>query len=235
MTINLRPSWPAIAAFLGSLILALLKDAIQGILKTIVGSALSAWIVLLAIVIVAGVGVLLLNRAMQPKPRTIVPTGSKPPRMKGLIVLVGPGAQGRPAEEQAAAKAIEYHQHDAEGTPVLRVCWLIPSTAQEAQLYASQLKEELQKHGVIAITSTPVDAFNLYDTFGVVTQIYEQDLKPNRLEESEVIADFTGGTKLMSTGMAMACLAHDRPMQYMTGRQPGVASAPMLVKFEPRS
>jgi hypothetical protein len=74
-------------------------------------------------------------------------------------------------------------------------------------------------------------AFDVQETYGVVQRIYLEEALAEGLSPDQVIADFTGGTKMMTAGMVLAC-GDQWPMQYMTGRKEGVISTPMLVRFQ---
>lgn len=228
----IRQNWATVATQITALIVALLKDFIVKIFKGVFGDTLSG--VIYALILVAAFGLMfyLVNRALRPKPKDLVPRDAKPPRMRGLILLVGPGKDSKPPEKQSAPDAIKYHLRDAEGKPVLRYCWLIASP--EAYPFAVELQNEFQPQGVDVRLVKVSNAFDLHGTFYAVSQIYSQELGKEQLSEDMVIADFTGATKHMSLGMALACIPYDRVMQYMMGGRPEIKSAPMLVKFGQR-
>jgi hypothetical protein len=109
------------------------------------------------------------------------------------------------------------------------MCWLVAS--HDSIKFARELREEYQAQGIVIPEPIEVKPFDPRDAYTAIARIYKTDVPNARLSEDEVIADFTGATKPMSLGMAMACLPFDRPMQYMMGRQPEVATAPMLIQF----
>lgn len=225
--------WPIVAAAVGQAIVSLFQDTIKSLLKGIFGDTPTGLVYLLIVLGVTALILFLLDRALKPKPKDLVPPDSKPPKMKGLILLVGKGLQGKPAQEQSAHVAIEYHLKNPAGRLGLRDCWLIAS--EDSYTYALELKEEFEKRGIEMHLNKVADPYyDVNDTYGVVSKIYDEDLSKAKLAENEVIADFTGGTKPMSLGMAMACLPNNRAMQYMTGRQQSLSSVPVLIKFEPR-
>ena len=90
-----------------------------------------------------------------------------------------------------------------------------------------------EKHGVEFRIRTVSDPFSVQETYELIQKIYAKELDEFNLSETEVIADFTGSTKPMSAGMILAC-GDRRPMQYMYGREAGVASVPRLVEFSPQ-
>ena len=175
----------------------------------------------------------------KPEPVTLVPRDARPPRLPGLVALVGPGREGEKPNplEQAAAKAIEYHLAHREGEEGLKVCWLIASSGEGGGV---PMAEEIRRayQGRCSVVVCPVgDAFAVQDTYDAVQRIYNREIYGEKFKELElmperVIADFTGGTKPMSAGMVLACGRY-RPMQYTTGRKEGIASMPRLVQFRP--
>lgn len=151
-----------------------------------------------------------------------------PEPRKGLIVLV--------SKEESAAYAIRYHAQ------VLQRVWLIPSdNSREAELGGSSIavaesvrdwcagefpaiEVEIDRGGV-----SPADA---QDTFDAVNRIFRR----SGLKASDIIADFTGGTKPMSVGMIMACLPADRELQYVPWNSAtGVSAGPYVVDYQHRA
>jgi hypothetical protein len=51
--------------------------------------------------------------------------------------------------------------------------------------------------------------------YGKLYYVIDQIFKTSKYKESEIIADITGGKKMMSVALAMACVAPERKMQYM--------------------
>jgi hypothetical protein len=150
---------------------------------------------------------------------------TQPDGKKGLILLVS-----NPA---SAMFSIKYHY---ETKRTLETVWLIPSDdsqsnqfdsssqnkAQEIQKLCEELSINLQKEDALNNRPTlpplkvtvekgvsPADA---QDTFSMVNKIYRKSHYP----ADEIAADFTGGTKLMSVGMIMACLKRDRVLEYVS-------------------
>jgi hypothetical protein len=143
----------------------------------------------------------------------------QPEGKKGLIILVSNSA--------SALFAIEYHlQHRT-----LEEVWLIPSNDLENERFglstratAESIREACkplgQKYGrslKVNIHSTGVSAADAQDTFDYVNRIF----RSRNYSATELVADFTGGTKPMSVGMIMACLPRHRDLEYISAtRQP---------------
>jgi hypothetical protein len=164
--------------------------------------------------------------------RVLVPEDERPAKYRGLIILVGTGRPGEPPMRQAAWKTIEHHLSSAD-EPGLETCWLIASKGEKGSVpIAQQYKAACEDREVTAYVRA-VDAFDLQAAYDVVQRIYEEEVPRAGLTEQEVICDFTGGTKLMSAGMILAC-DDRRPMQYMYGRKTGIASVPTRVPFTRR-
>jgi hypothetical protein len=63
------------------------------------------------------------------------------------------------------------------------------------------------------------DADNPESVHRLVDEIYKEATEKNSLTEEEVIADYTGGTKSMTSGMVLACTSPRRPLQFMKPRR----------------
>ncbi|MEK6320457.1 MAG: hypothetical protein AABN33_02115 [Acidobacteriota bacterium] len=130
---------------------------------------------------------------------------------RGLIVLV---SQGK-VEASPAAAAIKYH------LLALDHCWLITSTEAQTQLEppfqsswknAGLLKAQCQDHARVHIKV--IDPEDPQSIFQSVEQVYAE-AKSYGLTSKDVVADFTGGAKMMTAGMVLACTPADRDVQYM--------------------
>jgi hypothetical protein len=53
----------------------------------------------------------------------------------------------------------------------------------------------------------------------LVDAIYTEAMEVHGLKEEEVVADYTGGTKSMTSGMVLACASPRRPLHFMKPRQ----------------
>jgi len=127
----------------------------------------------------------------------------KPDKCAGLILLLGPS-------EAAAPVALDYH------LPVLRHCWMIATTASLKT--AATLAERYRTRGIQVYWGEPnyvVDPDQLQSTYDLIIRIVEMEAMQAGLQPHEIIADITGGMKPMTAGMALACLARHRNMQYI--------------------
>ena len=127
----------------------------------------------------------------------------QPGKRRGLILLVGP-------TEASAPHAIEYHL----GT--LKYCWIIAT--RESIRTASTLAERYRESVPSIFWGEPnyiVDPDQIQASYDLVVRIAEVEAKRIGLNANQLIADITGGTKPMTTGMGMACLARDLDMEYM--------------------
>lgn len=119
--------------------------------------------------------------------------------------------------------AVRYHL--AGGA--LRDCWLITTPAAEEAadepLGAAAMVDVLEAfvrrlpggqqvsfHTGPAYAAAPIAYDAVYE---IVDRIFRQDAS---YRPSHVIADVTGGTKLMTIGIALACLSPGRKMEYMS-------------------
>jgi uncharacterized membrane protein YuzA (DUF378 family) len=188
--------------------------------------------------ILAWIITLLRQRKQQP-PLVLVPEDQRPPKHRGLILLVGTGRPGEASMDQSALTAIKHHLAGASGSG-LEYCWLIPSSGERGSVpVALKLEQQCKDLGVKQTKIVkPVDFLSVQDTYDCVQDIYARDVRAAGLQEQDVIADFTGGTKPMSAGMILAC-GERRTMQYVQGRKAGtrenpvIASLPMLIEFVP--
>lgn len=184
------------------------------------------------------------------EPLVLVPRDARPPRMPGLIALVGKGKPGEKVEieRQAAAQAIRYHLGDdaaagaGEGA-ALKVCWLVASAGEKGSIgVAREIRKLCEKPGCTLEVREVGNAFSVQDTYDIVQKIYNQEIYGAKFAElglspEQIICDFTSGTAPMTAGMVLACGQY-RPMQYMTGRrardgEPEIASVPLLIEFRP--
>lgn len=130
-----------------------------------------------------------IRKERQPRPR------------RGLILLAGPTAASNPA-------AIAYHQNS------LTHCWIL-STYQSATTAADLFSQFGSRFTIQHGPNYTVDAEDLASTYQVVMRILTQEMQSAGFGPTDTIADMTGGTKPMTSGMVMACLAQHTPLQYI--------------------
>jgi hypothetical protein len=169
---------------------------------------------------------------------------------RGLIVLV---SQGR-LDDIPATAAIRYHylgEKNERSEPVLAHCWLVTSrrAPQEPDVHLSTMSNESvtsawknaqtlkeQYEGLVEMYSRSIDPEDPENIFQVIEEIYTEAKQLN-LKSADLVADFTGGTKMMTVGMVLACTPEDRDLEYMRPRRflgdgrvdPSAGSDPKLV------
>jgi len=139
----------------------------------------------------------------QQKPGRVDIQNKKQPRSRrGLILIAGPTKASNP-------RAIDYHK-DA-----LTHCWII-STDKSVDTINDLIKQYSGNQvNIIYGRKYTVDANDLASTYQVVMSILTKEVQKEGLRSIDIIADITGGTKPMTSGMVMACLAQHTPMQYI--------------------
>jgi hypothetical protein len=143
------------------------------------------------------------------------------PRHRGLIVLssIGPGIG-------SAENAIRYHWMGLEREhpdAVLEHCWIItggPGSEQSASGLVNKLVQEGMPVKMFHLKSLSAeDADNPEAVHGLVDMIYVEANEVFGLSEEDVVADYTGGTKSMTSGMVLACTSPSRPLHFMKPRR----------------
>lgn len=159
---------------------------------------------------------------------------SRPEGKKGLILLI--------SNIDSAMFAIEYHFREKA---TLESVWLLPSNDVAADEFGSgtrhiaekikerceQVAAEAGRSLVVEIHPTGVSPADSQDTFDYVNRVFRQ----RRYEQTELIADFTGGTKPMSVGMIMACLPAQRELEYVPYNRDTGSHGPFLVDYQHRA
>ncbi len=156
------------------------------------------WLALLMLLMTIGV----LIRAWRKRSGRVDIREKQVPRpRRGLILLAGPQKRSNPA-------ALDHHLNRLEH------CWIIatPESVGTATALFQEYGNRLEIHygsGYI------VDAEEFAPTYDVVMRILSKEMQEAGLGVTEMIADITGGTKPMTSGMALACVACHIPMQYI--------------------
>jgi hypothetical protein len=150
-------------------------------------------------------------------------------RYRGLIVAMSP------RDESPAEAAIRFHWHEGIGAH-LEHCWLI--CTEKSLPYAQSLASKLAEAGMTQTLELHYGAYSLMDVDQpektvsllvpdslmddpnyiqrLVDSIYEDAIAQANLDETEVIADYTGATKGMTAGILLACTRPERPLQYIS-------------------
>lgn len=142
---------------------------------------------------------------------------------KGLIILVSPSNMHVPLS------GIEHHQKK------LSHCWLLAS--KESQPTADDLVKIIHQRWpqvkIADVKNMEVNAHDVESTWKRVREIFTSLGPQNNLTERDIIADITGGNKLMTAGMALACMAPNRDMEYMYVPRNPVDGEPISDKLIP--
>jgi hypothetical protein len=158
----------------------------------------------------------------------------RPERKRVLILLV--------STPTSAEYAIRYHMGELVPHKQLKKIFLIHSNDDETGYFGSSSKpvaEEIAKlvHdlGEILGCKPPevrimagVSPGDAQDTFDRVNRVYREA----GFEPKDIIADFTGGTKPMTTGMIMACLPPERELEYVALNSKRQMNGPFLIDYQ---
>jgi len=136
--------------------------------------------------------------------------------------------------KQAAAVALEHHlAAEGPGEP-LRVAWLITGRGEGGGVTVAEKFRRRYRDRCDVRVRTIADAYHdLQETCALVRRIYQEEAPEAGLQPQQVVADLTGGTRMMTAGVALAC--RDRwPMEYVTGGgKADMVPAPILVRWQP--
>lgn len=147
-----------------------------------------------------------------------------PSGKRGLVISV--------SRVESAMHAIKYHYINQE---TLEYVWLIPSGNKESEFFGPSsieeamriqelckilVQEQKEKTGILRPLLVPewhreVSPAEAQDTYDFVNRIYRSEATKYNLDATDIIVDFTGGTKPMSVGMVMSCLKSDRSLEYV--------------------
>jgi hypothetical protein len=136
-------------------------------------------------------------------------------RRQALVAISSSGPQ------KATEPVVKFHYRGEDGSlePVLRYCWLIcgPGEGQfSSQANAVDIK---RTYSEVEVFVEPVaDADDPKQVFEVVQRIYAE-AEAKEIPRSEIIADYTAGTKSMTAGLVLACTEQDKDLQYMKPRR----------------
>lgn len=146
----------------------------------------------------------------------------------GLIVAMSP------KEDSPAETAIQFHWNGGQ-TPHVKHCWVI-CTAKSLP-YATRMMQRLADQGVTQAVKFHYGNYSLpnveelatspnllipderFDDPNYIQNLVEciyADAAVKGLDESNVIADYTGATKGMTAGILLACAKPERPLQYIS-------------------
>ncbi len=221
-----------VTGLLVQVLINLLSSWLEMVLGPTPGRVLQLLVGLGVLALVLWIVVQLLGR--QP-PVEIVPQEEKAPRFPGLIALVGPGRPDKDPMQQAAGVALEHHlMPEGPGEP-LRVAWLVTSRGERGGVAVAEAFRARYADRCDVRVCTVANPLDLQETYTLVRRIYQEEVPKIDLQPEQVVADLTGGTGMMTAGVALACRDH-WPMEYVTGGgKPGTVPAPVLVRWQPVS
>lgn len=146
-----------------------------------------------------------------------------PPPARGLIVIVSPRPKHQSLAEQSYYQAIDYHRASLEQ------CWLLVSATQTGASEAAQeLAKYLKQHYISHKIHTIKNTADLSETQEIVRSIFQTIEQAGDLAPNQVIADISGGTKIMSAALAISS-ANKYPMQYIHYLKDAEVSVPVLL------
>jgi hypothetical protein len=153
--------------------------------------------------------------------------------LPGLILIMSPR---RHHEESPAERAIFYHLHGNQPSR-LKHCWLICiSKSQQAakelearliqQVFSQTLMLHYGENYIMNDPENPKEKLSLLVPEDAVNDpiyikrlvncIYADAYQKYNLDESEIIANFTGGTKPMTVGVVLSGINPSRRLQYIS-------------------
>jgi len=133
-------------------------------------------------------------------------------------------------------KAVDYHVK----ANTLQEVWLVGS--MDSKQTAEILQKYLQFHyGAKIIVHFDPNKFLADDwDYAKFTQITEDIFKQADFRDRSILVDVTGGTKMMSVALAMACIPPQRKMQYIDSQRDWQGNplakgdkAPVVIDFDP--
>ena len=160
------------------------------------------WLALLALL--ATTGSLIWSWRQRPG-RIDIREKQQPRPRRGLILLAGPTKASNPA-------GLDHHLSS------LTHCWIL-ATPESAETAAALFGEYGRQVEIRFGPDYIVDAEEFEPAYAITRRILRQEAPEAGLGPTDIIADITGGTKPMTAGMAMACIACKTPMQYIKAQR----------------
>lgn len=216
----------------GSLALALLGNALYALVLlafgeqpvTLIGIVIGA--ALIVPFIAWGVRTLSVAIAQRGRTRLEVPPAERIAPHHGLVLAIGLRPDG---PERAI---LEWHLQQA----TLRHCWLIVSQDVQQSAKLKDLRQWLLERNVEHQHLAVADPWSLSDSYYAATEALRRARAIT--QALPVAVDITGGTSVMSAGLALAAREQGAALQYYPARYdsgghviPDSATAPMLVAF----
>lgn len=98
----------------------------------------------------------------------------------------------------------------------LKVCWLLCTgdVKDSLEMVEYFIKTDSKKT-VKVVKIEIIDSYHIEEISKKIKSVYLEGVKKYGLNETDVIADLTGGTSIMSCAMVLACLPVRRDMEYV--------------------
>jgi hypothetical protein len=187
-------------------------SAVVGPLWTVVLLAL----LLVATLVFSNLYARQIRRAIEQGERVIGGRGA-PDLHRGLIVM--------PTRAPTARQAVDHHKGRLEHL------WII--VTPEMREPAGQLRDYAESLGIACHPLELADEYDAPGCYRLVREIIQTHAPAANVPPGEIIADLTGGTKLMTAGMALACGDLNQALQYVptqyVGAEPTVPFQPIEV------
>jgi hypothetical protein len=230
----LEPGSTPLLFIIGVVLLNVVSNAAYEIIGTISNNPVRIIVIAFGLLFLLAIVYALIRRFFHPKISVtdIVPCPA-------LITLVSQGV----LKNIPAYHAVQYHRN------ALKHCWLVTSPQppdepnppvstggnQSAWMNAQDLKTSLEQDQikVSMVEINPEDPENIFES---IDGIYKEARRAG-IDEQQIVADFTGGTKMMTVGMVLACTSAGRAVEYMKPREffadgranPAAGSDPKIV------
>ncbi|MEW6418836.1 MAG: hypothetical protein AB1480_12065 [Nitrospirota bacterium] len=210
-------------------LLFLLMIYLIGVSTGNLGDALQSWLKPWQIAALGTISVVIIILLLDPIPKFITylikgrgtlssEMGTLPKRHRGLIVLCSIG------ENISAEQAIRYHYRGLKNEhqdSILKHCWMITggdASEQAARNLIVKLVSEGFPNNLFKIIQiSGDDADNPTKVYKIIEDIFKS--LPEGFKESDIISDYTGGTKSMTSGLVLACAIPSRELQFMKPRK----------------
>jgi hypothetical protein len=212
--------WLIVAFILGVAALAVFGNSVFTLAlapATITPASLLRILFAIAVLVAAAYGAYRydLKLAWSPRPVSAAFKEKAAPFSPGLVWLLSLGRPDLPL------LAIKYH-HVHEGEPCLKHCWvLLTPDVQRAEAFG-KLKQRVEELGYdLQLHPVELESDTTEAAYRAVEQVYSELVRDPaiNLPLGQVISDMTGGTKQMTAGMVLACLAHGWPLEYVVSQR----------------
>ncbi len=176
-------------------------------------------IILLAIILVGGFIFLLLPlrffKDQQSASLKIVKFPTED--IKAIIMLVGKSRRDEAFENLLTYKVLT-HMSSGQNN-ITKQAWLVHGdiSNEEGASYHNtyRLVQKFKSDSLKIHTSNIENIFDASEAFSIVNRIFASDNL--RISSKDIVCDCTGGTKLMTLGMALACVGNRRLIYFPKG------------------